>query len=152
MENNTTFAAPIPEAFDALICDLCAQCLDELAVQGLLGVVGCIADAEFTTSVCVFEQDSQDMCLQAAYDWIQKAKTQPSSRENLEDVCFYIVCYPALVETVSGSYSEALMVEFAQADAACAFSAYIRYEHAGDDQNFVYDDPVAAGEVAHLLA
>ena len=131
---------PISKELDQLTCDLLGQALDALASGEEVPVlVAC--DAGDGPEVVAFEDDGEEECLEAARDYVRA----------LEGALRYVVLYDGAVEEGEQGYHRALLIEFAEAGSACAWSGYVLYEGFGARDAFSWADPQPAGECPSLL-
>lgn len=110
-----------------------------------LHVLCVVEDNAGNTQSFEFLDDGLEACLEAAYENIKTLSQQ-------QQAVRYALVYTSSVELepLSNNFSPAILLEFGE-KGYLAYSAHCLYEHAGDPQNFVWSDPMPAGEVEPLI-
>ena len=142
MANNAQGPAAVSPELDNLSCDLIESALDTIAEGGSLGVIAAYETKDGKRDTQVFEEDSPELCIRAAKDFIRSHK---------QAVRYGIVYDGAVAPEEDGAFLDAVILEFGEAGAKSAFSGYVLYENAGDADNFAWTDPQPAGEVELLV-
>lgn len=139
---------PISAELDQLSCELMGEALDMLADGTPILAVASVADSKGERLTCAFEEDSPEMCIDAACEWVIK-KRQTSQ--------YYAIAYEWAVanpdeDTSDEAYHDALLLEFGERSSDVAYSAYVLIKNKGHHEDFSYTDPAPAGEIPCLLA
>ena len=141
----------VSEQCDALGSELMGEALDKLAAGDALSVVASAIDAAGERVTCEFDDDSAEVCLEAAHDWVKRgARAQDGSKVIGKPVC-YAIAYQGAVADEGENYQEALILEFGDRGAECGYSAYSLIDGIGAGKRFRYTDPAPAGELPCLL-
>ena len=151
---------PISAELDQLSCELMGEVLDMLAKGTEILVVASVMDASGERLTCAFEEDSPELCLDAAREWVRsggKASGAASKAGSplVGKACYYAIAYEGAVDDpddpTDEAYHDALLLEFGERGAETAYSAYSLVEGVGKGDGFRYTDPAPAGEVPCLL-
>lgn len=143
---------PISELLDELSCELLGEAFDQLAEGKDLGVVASVCDAAGERLTCSFESDFTDSCLEKARDWVQSGAHEEAGTQAIGNPQCYAICYRGAVGAAeSDDYADAVLLEFGEKGAKCAWSAYSFIDGVGEGNNFRYTDPEPAGETENLL-
>ncbi len=137
MTDHNDGQSPISEELDALTCDAIGMALDNLAdgdgIWPTLVLLHEDGDREFF----VFEDDGLDICLTQARE---------SVKELGQGCSCYALFYDGFFEQGDSLTDNALVVEFGERGAGCAYSAVVPYGNAGMGEQFWYDEPMPGGE------
>lgn len=151
---------PISEALDALSCELLGESLDMLADGKEILAVASVTDADGERLTCAFEEDSPELCLEAARDWVRTGgKTTGTASQAGRKVIgrpqCYAIAYEGAVADGQGedgdAYNDALILEFGERGSETAYSAYVLVDNVGGGDDFRYTDAEPAGELPNLL-
>lgn len=150
----------ISEALDQLSCELLGEALDMLADGREILAVASVMDASDQRLTCAFEEDSPELCLSAAREWVRSggkasgAASKAGSPVVGKAQC-YAIAYEGAIAAEEGaadsSYHDALILEFGERGADTAYSAYVLVDNVGGGRAFRYTDPEPAGELPCLL-
>ncbi len=138
----------ISPELDELSCNLIGEALDVLAAGDLLGVVASVLDGQGNRVTCAFEDDGEDVCLEAAHKWVKDLATGARTEPQLGAPMCYAICYSGAVDTGDG-FADALMCEFGDKDPGPDYSAFLLVQ--GTGESFSWSDPAPAGELPSLL-
>ena len=133
-------AENITPELDQLSCELIADALDLLAAGKDVNVMVVTQDEKGSADARTFADDGPEECLTAARDFVSGSGAQR-----------YAIAYDGAVADESGSFFDALLVEFGERGGS-AFSAYVAYEGRGEGDDFAWADPEPAGETDLLLS
>lgn len=148
----------ISEQLDQLSCELMGEALDMLAEGTPIAAVASVMDSSGERLTCAFEEDSPEMCLEAAHAWVKaggkasgtasKAGTSLAGK-----ACYYAIAYEGAVDDPDAgeAYQDALILEFGERGSETAYSAYVLVDGVGRGRGFRYTDPAPAGELPCLL-
>lgn len=151
---------PISPALDQLSCELLGEALDMLADGKEILAVASVMDADGERLTCAFEEDSPELCLEAAHAWVRcggKAGGTASHARSqvIGKAQCYAIAYEGAVADGQGTdgeaYNDALILEFGERGAETAYSAYVLVDKLGAGDDFRYTDPEPAGELPCLL-
>lgn len=141
----------VSELCDELGSELLGEALDKLATGDALSVVATALDASGQRVTCEFDDDSAEVCLEAAHTWVSRgARGEDGSKAIGKPTC-YAIAYQGAVADEDDVFRDALILEFGDRGAACGYSAYVLVEGIGKGDAFRYTDPAPAGELACLL-
>ena len=141
----------VSEACDELGSELMGEALDKLAAGEQLSVVASALDASGQRVTCEFDDDSAEVCLDAAHTWVSGgARGQDGSKSIGKPVC-YAIAYQGAVADEDDAFQDALILEFGDRGASCGYSAYALVDGIGKGNGFRYTDPAPAGELPCLL-
>ncbi len=137
---------PISEELDALTCDLLAQAIKDKTDGEQIWPLAVIETMMGHRDDIAFVNDEPVECLNAAHKWVkEQAEHQFVTR--------YALVYEAeVMPEGSDDLKPALIAEFAEQGMGTGFSAYVLYEYDADTENFVWSQPLPAGETEFLLA
>ena len=136
---------------DELGSTLMGEALDKLAAGDALSVVASAVDAHGERVTCEFDDDSAEVCLEAAREWVRRgAKAQDGSKVIGKPTC-YAIAYQGAVADEDDVFRDALILEFGERVAECGYSAFSLVEGIGSGKRFRYTDPAPAGELSCLL-
>lgn len=136
---------------DELGSTLMGEALDKLAAGDALSVVASAVDAHGERVTCEFDDDSAEVCLEAAREWVRRgAKAQDGSKVIGKPTC-YAIAYQGAVADEDDVFRDALILEFGERGAECGYSAFSLVEGIGSGKRFRYTDPAPAGELSCLL-
>lgn len=153
-------AGNISEALDQLSCELLGEALDMLADGKEILAVASVMDASDQRLTCAFEEDSPELCLAAAREWVRTGgKASGAATKSGDPVVGKAQCYAIAYEGAvaddegsgDGAYHDALLLEFGERGAATAYSAFVLVDNVGGGERFRYTDPEPAGELPCLL-
>ena len=151
----------ISDNLDMLSCELMGEAFDRLASGEGLAVVASIMDEAGERLTCEFDDDSPEVCLEAAHEWVRRrgsaiagAKgTDPA--QGLAGARYYAIAYQGAVAEgdleSEEAYQDALLLEFGEQGAECGYSAYALVRGVGKGEDFRWTDPLPAGELPCLL-
>ena len=141
----------VSEQCDSLGSELMGEALDKLAAGDALSVVASAVDARGERMTCEFDDDSAEVCLEAAHDWITRgARAQDGSKVIGKPVC-YAIAYQGAIADEDDVFRDALILEFGDRGASCGYSAYALVDGIGRGDRFRYTDPAPSGELPCLL-
>ena len=141
----------VSEQCDGLGSELMGEALDKLAAGDALSVVASAVDAHGERVTCEFDDDSAEVCLEAAREWVRRgAKAQDGSKVIGKPTC-YAIAYQGAIADEDDAFQDALILEFGDRGAACGYSAYSLIDGIGSGKRFRYTDPAPAGELSCLL-
>lgn len=132
----------ISTELDNLTCELIGTCLDELAVNGEAPVMLAYCGVSGEPEMFVFDEDDPQECIAAARSRVRKLGSAVDA---------YAISYLGFVTDEEGRGMDSLIVEFGERGADTAYSAYVPYRFAGDEERFESGEPLAAGEEPLLL-
>lgn len=136
---------------DELGSTLMGEALDRLAAGEDFSVVATAADSQGQRVTCEFDDDSAEVCLEAAREWVRRgAKAQDGSKVIGKPTC-YAIAYQGAVADEDDAFQDALILEFGDRGAVCGYSAYSLIDGIGSGKRFRYTDPAPAGELSCLL-
>ena len=136
---------------DELGSTLMGEALDRLAAGEDFSVVATAADSQGQRVTCEFDDDSAEVCLEAAREWVRHgAKAQDGSKVIGKPTC-YAIAYQGAVADEDDAFQDALILEFGDRGAVCGYSAYSLIDGIGSGKRFRYTDPAPAGELSCLL-
>lgn len=150
----------ISEDLDQLSCELLGEVFDMLADGKDISVVASVMDASGERLTCAFEEDSPEVCLSAAREWVQSgAKASGTARKAgtslVGKACCYAIAYEGAVDDPDASdddaFLDAVLLEFGERGSEVAYSAYSLVDGVGEGDGFRYTDPAPAGELPCLL-
>ncbi len=136
---------------DALAGDLLGDALDLLADDQPVDVLLVVEDEAGSVASYVFAEDSAEQCLDAAHDRVRaldRAKGDPDA--GLSKPVRYAICYEAGVADETGTYQDALLLEFGERGYR-SYSGYSFFEGRGMGDGLAWTDPAPAGELEPLL-
>lgn len=146
---------PISAEVDQLSCELMGEALDMLADGAEILAVASVVDSKGVRLTCAFDEDSPDVCLEAAREWVRRGgcATGEAKPKDLGRAQCYAIAYQGAIasEDGEGAFHDALIVEFGERGQECAYSAYVLVEGIGAGDAFRYTDPAPAGELDCLL-
>lgn len=135
----------ISQQLDELSCDLMGVSLDALADGMDISVLLSYEDEEGNRQTQTFNDDSLIACLDAAHDYLVDSKNLPSRPIR------YALTYVGSIAEVEDEYHDALIMEFGEKGAKCAYSAYSYIEGIGQGEAFMWSEPSAAGQLELLI-
>lgn len=136
---------------DELGSTLMGEALDKLAAGDALSVVASAVDAHGERVTCEFDDDSAEVCLEAAREWVRNgARGEDNARVIGKPAC-YAIAYLGAVADEDDAFRDALILEFGERGAECGYSAFSLVEGIGSGKRFRYTDPAPAGELSCLL-
>ena len=149
---------PISKELDQLSCELMGEALYMLAEGTPIAAVASVMDASGDRLTCAFEEDSPEMCLEAARTWVHSggraSGTASKAGKSLAGkACYYAIAYEGAVDDpeTGDTFNDALILEFGEREAETAYSAYVLVDGIGAGDEFRYTDPEPAGELPCLL-
>ena len=106
-------------------------------------------DAQGGRAEAVFSDDGEEACLEAAQEFV-RARAKGSASDGLEACDRYAYAYVGAVQ-LDGAYQDAVLVSFFERALPVGYSAYVAFENAGAGDEFVWAEPVPAGEESPLI-
>lgn len=125
---------------DELASALMGDALDLLAAGEDFEVLLVIEDENGEVTSYEFQDDGPEACLEGAHERVT----------SLPHAVRYAIAYEGAVEDDSGSYADALLLEFGERGYH-SYSAYSLVDGKGAGDGFTWTDPAPAGEVPPLL-
>ncbi|WP_293824402.1 hypothetical protein [uncultured Parolsenella sp.] len=141
----------VSELCDELGSELLGEALDKLATGDALSVVATALDASGQRVTCEFDDDSAEVCLEAARTWVRNGARDENNACVIGKPACYAIAYLGAVADDDDVFRDALILEFGDRGATCGYSAYVLVEDIGKGDAFRYTDPAPAGELACLL-
>lgn len=150
----------ISQALDDLSCELLGEVFDMLADGKDISVVASVMDTSGERLTCAFEEDSPEVCLNAAREWVQSGgrasgTARASGSALAGKVSCYAIAYEGAVDDPAASaddtYLDAVLLEFGDRGSEVAYSAYSLVDGIGMGKGFRYTDPAPAGELPCLI-
>ena len=135
----------ISEQLDELSCDLMGAALDALADGMDISVLLSYENENGERLTETFNDDSMIACLDAAHDYLKNSKSKKDKPVR------YAICYLGSIAEVEDEYEPALITEFGEKGAQCAYSAYSYVQGIGEGEAFMWSEPAAAGELELLI-
>lgn len=147
----------ISELLDNLSCELLGDAFDQLAEGKTLNVVASLCDKQGERITCAFEDDSEELCLERAHEWVRHGGSLDGGPQALKNPQCYAIAYMGAVAEGEVStddteaFTTAVLLEFGERGSSCGWSAYSYIDGIGEQENFRYTDPAPAGEIDCLL-
>lgn len=133
----------ISHELDVLACDLYGECFDVLATGNDLWPSLAFEDEKGNREIVTFADDEPGECLIAARNYFKTEKDFGSVSAPVR----YALAYDALVrDEETGELLPAVIVEFGEKGAPCAYSGYSFYRVGKKPTDFMWTDPQPAGE------
>ena len=133
----------ISQELDELSSELLGEALDVLADVGSINVLLVVEAPDNSLLSVEFLEDSPQECLDAAHDKVrERAQNNQAQR--------YALVYEGAVMSESGSYEDALLLEFGEKGYR-SYSAFCLVSGKGSGQDFAWTEPAPAGEIETLL-
>lgn len=147
---------PISELLDNLSCELLGDIFDQLAEGESLNVVASICNQQGERITCAFEDDSEEVCLERAYEWVRRGGAEDGASSTIKPQCYAIAYMGAVADGEvdpedSDAFTSAVLLEFGERGASSGWSAYSYIDGVGEKENFRFTDPAPAGETECLL-
>lgn len=151
MTKRSSDAQRISPQLDDLSCSLMGEALDRLAEGADVNVLLSVADARENAVDFEFADDGEEACLTGARDKVRSLRrTKGDASLGIGAPRCYAICYEGAVADESGSFADALIMEFGETGHT-AYSAYSLFDGRGAGEDFAWSDPAPAGEVENLL-
>ncbi|OUO34473.1 hypothetical protein [Olsenella sp. An290] len=125
---------------DELASALMGDALDLMAAGREFEVLLVIEDKAGEVTSYEFKDDGPEACLEGAHERVT----------SLPHAVRYAIAYEGAVEDDSGSYADALLLEFGERGYR-SYSAYSLVDGKGAGDGFTWTDPAPAGELPPLL-
>jgi hypothetical protein len=149
MDQNGQNAGGVSQQLDAMVCELIAEFLDNLAAGTDPGVVACIEDADLHHCQVAFTEDGEEACLEGAAQYISQ-HAMGIKDEGIGRIERYAIAYFGCVDFDDG-YNDALLVSFYERPNDTGYSAYVLVDGVGKGDGFMWSDPEPAGEETPLI-
>jgi hypothetical protein len=141
----------VTRELDELSSTLMGDALDMLAEGADVNVLLVVEDAFGTVASFEFADDGPEACLEGARARVRSLhRDGGDEKSGLAAPERYAICYEAAVADESGTYRDALLLEFGERGYK-SYSAYSLFEGKGAGDDFAWSEPAPAGELDSLL-